>query len=373
MKIAIASSFKANTGGNFIEQLVLFGKKLEEENNSLIYIFPPLASERVWCKELIKAGNKILFIENNMNILNGLLILNKIIKENSIDCIYTHFGMLDIPSALMCFKYSRFKHIIVARSESKEPNNMLGFLIQKIKHKIVFSKTYVISVGDSIYYEYIRHGFNKKRIKTIRNGVSLERLQRGKDRNVMRSEYNFTEEDKIFLMMGYNIWIKGVDIACEAFLKLHGSPNRTSKNSLAIVVASNFEKIYEYIVSNFGCVPDWIVFLPPTENIGEYFRFSDYFISASRTEGFSNSLAEALLMKLPVIVSDIEGTMWALQNCYVNKFKSSDANELFLNIKNANDREVESLEKNSSYIQNNFNIQKWVDDVIYYVKNNGLL
>ena len=48
------------------------------------------------------------------------------------------------------------------------------------------------------------------------------------------------------------------------------------------------------------------------EDIFTVHRSADVFLSASRSEAFSNSILEAISQDVPVVVSNIKGTSWSM-------------------------------------------------------------
>ena len=53
-------------------------------------------------------------------------------------------------------------------------------------------------------------------------------------------------------------------------------------------------------------VPDWILLLPPREDVSSYYRMADVFLSPSRQEGFCYALVEAAYCRTPVLASAID-------------------------------------------------------------------
>ncbi|MBF0846977.1 glycosyltransferase, partial [Streptococcus danieliae] len=62
-----------------------------------------------------------------------------------------------------------------------------------------------------------------------------------------------------------------------------------------------------------------------TKDIASLFNSVDCFISSSEYETFSYAICEASVFGLPVIQSDIAGTMWNAENPSTFLFKVNDA------------------------------------------------
>ena len=76
--------------------------------------------------------------------------------------------------------------------------------------------------------------------------------------------------------------------------------------------------------TSFSGSEDWILYLPPTEEIGRYHEASDIMLSSSRSETFSYSVLEALWFGKRCVISDIPGTEWASSYPSVSVFRSGD-------------------------------------------------
>ena len=205
--------------------------------------------------------------------------------------------------------------------------------------------------------------FNMKFYYEVPETIDFERFN--KKGNLKRKKLGLKEEDYVTLMMGYDIKIKGVDIAIEAFKMIN------KKNyKLIIVMARNKEKnIKEIKSNNNGKIPENVIILGPTENINDYYYISNQFLSASRTEGFSNAILEALYLKKKVIISDIEGVSWAKQYPSVLTYNVNDTNRLKKCITEKINLNEEELTKIQEDIKNKYNIDTWSKEVINLYKN----
>ena len=361
MRVAIVSYFKAAYGGNFISEMSLLADYISINNNSVFFIFPYEAMGREWCNELALKGYNVIFIALNRKYLDTYKELSSICKREKIDIIYSNFGSYDVPSALVSLFHHQIKHFINARSAMQEPCNFKRKLFRYIRNKLIYSRSTVISIGKDISNEYLTWGFSKDRINPPLRGIDFERLVLGEDRNTIRSRFGIKENDMVFLMMGYNIEIKGIDIALESF-SLAKRKDVKNEYVLAIVVASHLDEMNDFIVKKYSRIPSWVKLLPPNNNVGEYYRLSDFFISASRTEGFSTAVGEAIRMKLPVIISDIASTQWSIKYRSVKQFISESSEDLYNAIITYSCDEA-IKEESAELIYGDLNILQWVKSV----------
>ena len=113
-------------------------------------------------------------------------------------------------------------------------------------------------------------------------------------------------------------------------------------------------------------LPSWVELIPPTDRVNELYQKADLMISASRTEGFSFSLAEAIYSGLPVIYSDIPGTSWAGQFKATHVFSSGNADELKQAVRSCIAQEIteEEIGFNQSLMLDKYSISSWVNQIV---------
>lgn len=359
--------FSPDYSGNFIAQQIMLCQKFQQTGNDTVMIFPMDASERTWCKELIDRGIKVRFIPEGNGRISLIKILMRLIKEEQIDILHSVFGFYDFPSVVACL-CSRKMCVLHVRAES----NIIG-LWRKFKRmlKITFfyRKAYVIADSPRIQSDYTLFGMSPERTTIIDEGISFARLQDGLPRSVIRQQLGVSDDQSIFMMMGYHVQIKGVDIAVKAFESVY-KRTQDCKALLCVVAGSGMEKVKKYVTDTLGAIPPWLRLLQSTEKIGEYYRAADVFISASRTEGFQNALIEASYMELPLIVSDIPALRWAqgLETCRV--FPSENVEKLANCIEElaCNRIQDQTLKRVKQYVQNTYSLDSWAEKMVEFYK-----
>lgn len=310
---------------NFIEQIIYINSNYNLHYN-IIMILPESSRNRSWVDLLRNNNIKIVFFPDREKTFRRIKRISSIIKEYKIDVLHLHYGIVTLP-AIIAGKLNRKSIIYHCRTTYPISESKLVCLKRKVKFKLLFSNVRVIVLNNKFKRQFSYYGVKPKMISTVPDGIDFKRLANGKSRNEVRSTLGFKKNDLVFFMFGYNIKIKGVDIVLNSFFKII-SENRLDiyKNlRLVILVPSISCEAREYILKFVKYkMPEWLVLVEENDNIGEYFRMCDYFISASREEGFSNALAEALYMEKPSIVSDIVGTDWAQKYEIVELFKSEN-------------------------------------------------
>jgi len=177
--------------------------------------------------------------------------------------------------------------------------------------KMILRKSYAwIAISPKLYkgFDTIK-GFNPKYIP---NHVDLERfspLQKS-ERDVIREKMGFDDNSILLIGVGGIMPRKGiVDI-----IKTFAISIPDQWNGQLLLVGS-YDKDEEYckyyeecveLIHEYGVV-DRVFFLGLRNDVSDLLRMSDIYIQMSHSEGFPNSLIEAMATGLPVIVRRING------------------------------------------------------------------
>jgi glycosyltransferase involved in cell wall biosynthesis len=218
-----------------------------------------------------------------------------------------------------------------------------------------------LTVGTAMEKKLHYYPFVKKKW-FVPNGLSLERnIEHSMTRQEMRTKLGVDENEKLCLLLGWDMKRKGLDIATKAIeylrkenmnvkLGVIGFGNKPSENVRAFMQQEGVE--------NFE---DSIRFLDSVEDIFALHRAIDVYVSASRKEAFSYGLLESISQNTPVVVSDISGTRWAGQysKCYF--YPTEDYVECAAAIKKAID--TGRSESNYKEIYEQYKIENWVEQM----------
>jgi len=273
------------------------------------------------------------------------------------DIIHTHHDYLDIPATIAAPKKSKVvwhyhNSTIFLKDDLK--SKLKNF----IHYSLVGRRARLISVSE-FYRKLVveKGGFPANKSTTIINGIDIDRLQ----------SINKTVGNKpVFLAFGYKPEIKGVDILLEACerLELLGV-----KFELWLVFS---EKLGENWVYNKydGELPSWLVLKEPTEKIEDYYSHASIFISASRNETFSYSVAESIFCSIPVVSSDIPGLDWAKEVPSVFFFQTENVAELTTQIIEILNHDQDELVKKTlvsrELIKKKYSLDIWIDAICSY-------
>jgi len=219
-----------------------------------------------------------------------------------------------------------------------------------------------IGCSESVAVEY-KKNFNIKdgKITHVTNAINFNRLDNFD--NLQRTDFLIGNETKVFLLFGFDYYRKGVDVILEAMDRLVAEGHDVC---LLLSLSTNVELIESRIIDRFTKIPDWLRILSPREDIASYYLLSDYFISASREEGFCNALVEAAYCERPIISSNIPG-QGELNIPHTYKFTSENVAELkdammaLMSLTDAQKSKIATEQK--EYVIKNFDLETWAEQI----------
>lgn len=144
------------------------------------------------------------------------------------------------------------------------------------------------------------------KIRTMHPGISpvfFDNFDRTLCRQKVREDYHFKTDDIVLLFIGMNFEIKGLDLILTAMSMIKKQDSRKLK--LLVVGKGNTDK-YKKQAEKLGVDQD-IHFTGPTREVQPYYLASDLFILPSLYDTFGMVVLEAMLARLPVIVSSTVG------------------------------------------------------------------
>ncbi len=355
MTVLQVCAYAANYGGNFIASLTALDKHLTNQGVETQYIFPIAAKEKPWCKTIQKQRTVYFADINRFSIKTYNQIKHAMANA---DIIHSHFELYDCLTALALKKNQKlFWHL----HDSFEENIDLPHrIINKIQYAYLSKKVTLLS-PNLFYAKYVEKlGFKKANIRIIPNCIDTNRL-------IQPGKTTESKEKLDFLTFGGFYKIKGLDILLDACRKLK---QQDLNFHLGIV---GYPETWEYIAENYSDVSDFIVKLSPSENVLEFYNSANTFISASRREAFPYTLLEAIFLKKPAIISNIEGTKWAHKWNTIKIFENENSDELAdlmaSSLKNPTFFSSQAIETASKDIEKKYSINYWVTQIEREYKN----
>ncbi|MBQ3663479.1 MAG: glycosyltransferase family 4 protein [Clostridia bacterium] len=311
--------YKSLYAGNFIASLTHLGDELEKTGSKAVYVFPEAAKEREWLKNL----KETRIVELIPSESSAFSFVRTLIKTYRTDILHAHFGymqearlaaLLDPNLKVVLHRHSDF-------SAGRRPG-LSGILRNTaicLEDSLIGKRLLNINVGPGM-----KPG---PRTVCIPNALVAERFEQNPSaRDDARASLSLSGSDTLVLVFGWTPYVKGVDVASEAVGSIVESGHPEWKLGIICGREMTAEKMPGWIKAHtrFSGTEDWILYLPPTERIGDYLSACDLMLSASRSETFSYSVLEALWFGKRCVISDIPGTGWAASYPCVSVFRSGD-------------------------------------------------
>ena len=348
MKVLQVSAYAAPYEGNFIKSLKELRIRLQKKGIEMIYAFPESAEQIPWCQKLSKdATVYFLPLAKARIIPRTYSMLKQIYRENpDIEIIHSHFELYDIPVVMTAAKHMKvFWHLHDAIEVYSDLKNRI---INKLQYGMFHKKAVLLSVSEK-HKEYVeRLGFPKQSAYFVPNGLDISRIQ------LIDTERENRLYD--FLMFGWEIERKGVDLCVEACKKM-GDKTRVA------IVGSQF--VREEIKRRYGEVTN-VEVIEPVININELYSNTRGFLHISRAEGLSYALLEAVYAGLPIVCSDIRENLFAKVLPTVNFVRSEDVDDIaqgMLDVVNRGD-ETASVEAARSIVEKEYSIESWTNKIL---------
>lgn len=244
------------------------------------------------------------------------LRLRKIIRENNIDIIQTiHFAS----DALGAF-FGRISEVAAIVSSRRDMGFREGSHLHKRVRRITNSRIdKIIAVSDKV-----RHLIHEKenvatnKIMTVYNSVNLEDYKNLPANHGHFSRYGLDFHKPIVGTVANLRPIKGL----EYFIKAAATVVASNSDTQFVIVGDNadgdprHERYYQHLLAlrRQLNIEKNLFFLGYVENAVELIAMMDIFVLSSLSEGFSNSILEAMACQKPVIATEAGGNSEAVVN-----------------------------------------------------------
>jgi glycosyltransferase involved in cell wall biosynthesis len=255
---------------------------------------------------------------------NLIFKLRKIIKERKIEIVHAHQAVEGI-HGYFATRGTKAKCVLSYHAYVADAKNRwtLKFLIPRVSANLVVSKFLLDFYKNEI-------GLNTKSFQVLYNGVDLKRLT--PSQNDFRAELNLKKDDLLIGMIG-NFYVaerKDQMTLCKALPKVFAEfPNANCifVGGIEKGAEQKFADCKDFCKSNN--ISDNVHFLGSRDDVPDILNSLDLFAFSSLHEGLPIALNEAMLAKIPIVVSDIEPLLEATQNGkFAAVFPKRDADKL---------------------------------------------
>ncbi len=166
----------------------------------------------------------------------------------------------------------------------------------------------IVAVADDLAARFRNAGYPRQKVITIRNGISLEGLERREARSITRARLGLPDQALVLLIVG---WLEPRKDHRTLFraLPLISRAREVGGRELILLVAGNGPLRRELEAA----APELsggarIRFLGDVPEVRDLLWAADVYVSSSITEGTSIALLEAMAAKTPVVATAVGGT-----------------------------------------------------------------
>lgn len=336
---------------------------LKEHGIQTFYIFPKGARDRFWMKSMQERSIAVSFLPDGGLLHRVSFLLNQI-RENRIRILHVHFGFFPLAelAALLSPDIGLVLHFHSDFSAGK-PLGMKARVhraVKKIPELLIGRKRLVkITVSEG-------SARTEPDCVPVRNALVPDRLApEHKTGAEVREEYSIPDTAKLLLVFGWTPYIKGIDLAAEAASLLRQGTGKDIRLGIIFGRTCREPEMRSFLRENTSLTgnEEWLVLLPPEEDVFRYHDAADVMLSPSRSETFSYALLEAVYSGKPVAASDIPGQQWAKQFETVFFCPYESVNGLKQAVLQALSADKESLCRSRLTAESEYGIQNWEEEI----------
>jgi glycosyltransferase involved in cell wall biosynthesis len=309
--IVQAASFHPPYGGNFLASLKAVASACKSIGWRTLFAFPAEAAGHDWTAQLSADGFQVRFLPAEASVLDEARALAGFVSKEQASLIHTHFTRYDVPGYLTrhFMKEGMGRPNVLWHLHSDFPVRMTPMrrLKNLLKFRVMGASVRMVAVSEHLRRKTIDAGFDASNIQTIPNAIDLQRVSNSvRSREQVFSALDIPSAKRLLLLFGWSPHVKGVDIAIDA---VAGLVRQGESVVLGIVGTDDLRRFVAKRMPEG--LPSWLRLLPPTDQVADLLHAASVFLSASRNEGFSYSVCEAMAAGTPVVLSDIPAMAWA--------------------------------------------------------------
>ena len=304
---------------------------------------------------------KVINIKNPFNIIR---VMHEI-RATKPDLIQTWLHHADL-IGLILGPLSGCKKIIwnIRCSElTVQTNGMFNMALIKLLAMLAKFPKLVIANSYAGINAHRQYGYNPPHWEMVPNGFDTETFYKDfSSRSSLRKELGLPDECLIIGWVGRNDPIKGIN----DFFKVAKSVAQKRSDVFFIMAGNGLDTSNKLLAKKASelNIDHRLIFLGPRPNISNLLSGFDIFLSSSLSEGFPNTLGEAMACEVPCIATDV-GDCREILNENKNIFKVGDIEEIAnrcIDLLNLSDIEKAALGKKSrKRIKDHFSIEKVCD------------
>ena len=153
-----------------------------------------------------------------------------------------------------------------------------------------------------------QEGISRDTFTVIHNGIDVQKVHSTltvlSEKQVIREELGLAANELVFLNVARFVKQKNHRLLIEGFAQFQAAHPQAK----LLLVGDGVERdSIELMVHTCG-VTDHVIFCGHQDDVWQFYKVADYFVSTSHIEGFSNAYLEALAAGLPIVATMTAGT-----------------------------------------------------------------
>ena len=332
MRLIHLADYGGPYGGSFVPMLRAVLGMARERGWQAEAVFGHAARGRPWLAELEAEEIAVRFVAPRPRGRAREELAALFDGHDGRTIVHTHFTGFDIP-ALQAAKASRgdlvYWHNHMGSSSKLETRarnvvkyTTLGRRVERI-----------LCVAPDAAEAARSRGAPRERVLFLPNAIDTERFPpvSAEARRLSRAELGLADDEHALLHFGWDWHRKGGDLLVAATRELRGG----GLPAVALSVGAG-ENIDAESAGGGGAA---VRALEPRERVQDLFAAADAFVSCSRAEGMTYSVAEALCCGVPVVASRIPGQEWIAPGLAARRLTALDPPEIAREIRHLLERE----------------------------------
>ena len=244
------------------------------------------------------------------NAFRVALSLRRLIRTQRVNVVHTFFETSDLWGGLVA-KLSGAPLLISSRRD-------MGIL-RNSKHRLAYRLlgplyNLVLTVSDEVRAFTMRHDhLDPERVLTLHNGIEIERTAEATDTAALRASLGLDGALHLVTTVGHIRQVKGLDILIRAAKRVCEEFPTTVFLVIGGVLEPDYVQELQELIESLG-LRENVAFLGPREDVVPLLKMSDVYCNASRSEGFSNAVLEAMACGLPCVATRVGGNPEAVED-----------------------------------------------------------
>lgn len=303
-------------GNVMMSELALARAVRERFGISTHFVLADGAAEQPWLADLEAAGSTWSVLPPRGG---WRAHLDRVIEEHGGALVHTHFTEADLPAA-------RAAKAVGIPCVWHVRTGFSGYPLKQrvkdlIKMRVVARRDVaaIVAVSPWLAGMLRSRGAPADRVEAIPNAIVMERFDDMPTRAEARERFGLGQDADVVLGLGWWPEVKGVDVLLDALEQIAGRHPELE----ALLVGE--EDMRSFLAERQPPPAPWVHTSGFVDDAAWLYAAADVFVSASRHEGQSSAIGEAIACGLGVVMSDIPGTSGWGAAPHVATFPSEDA------------------------------------------------